>query len=179
MDNKEKFSDLQFIAWIVTISCIAFTSIYVLPKRFDEFKRMYPNGNFIYFLPPGYLVGLFIGTFILPIVVWIVYFEKKSDIKRKETMDLNSEIKLFESDHLTSANYIKKSKSLFDLKEKEIISIEEFEKKYLELLDECRAILKTENTTKRNREILQSLEDALANGVISKEEYLSKKQNLE
>ena len=172
--QKNQVSVLKMIAWIVTILSVTYLS-YSIYEKYNLLKSGFGSSEdfVIFFL--SYFIGGLLGASVLPIIFWVFYILTKKIIKNKIIRDLNREIKLFENNNLTSAIFVKKSQSLFDLKKKKIITLDEFEIKYVKLFEECRAILKIENYNKKNQEIIQSLDDAFANGIISKKEYLSKK----
>jgi hypothetical protein len=129
----------------------------------------------------AYIFGIFLSCLFIPIILWLLYFiikyQNKNEVKNSKIRLIKS-IKSFPN---LGDEFTKKENSLIELKELGVLSNIEFEEKLQKILDEY---IRTwnEEQNKINRKQKKEQEDqktfilkkALNEGLISKEEYDSK-----
>jgi uncharacterized membrane protein len=136
--------------------------------------------NTINKIPFSYIFGCFLGSSVLPLIFWVIYFIINS-VQKVEIRELAQ----YKMNKISSSEYgqdfTSKLKSLNELHSLGAISLEEFELKKQNLL------LRTEFLISKTEELLnysndsityqtqiQKLKDAVEDGLISEEEYLLK-----
>ena len=125
-------------------------------------------------LPIAYLFGVLFGTSILPLIFWLLYNWKNSQLKKLIEEDLNYKKEEILSHPKFRLEFQSKYLSLEDLERSKIITHDQFNQKRIQLITEYYQSILEEKKIATRAELEIKLKTALELGTITQEEYDNK-----
>ena len=177
LEKTKSSATIPWTSYLYSASLIATViSIVFIVHTFIDKNEMLQRAGIIGLI--SYSIGAFLGAFIIPLILWSIYFIVKNNHNNK-LIKLNqlSITKISETDNF-GPDFNVKLKVLKDLLDVKAITLEEFEaKKKLLIRDTERLVIADENA-KLKQQQLKKLEEALNTGLIAEEEYRTKVDKL-
>lgn len=129
-------------------------------------------------VPNSYVAFLAFACFSIPLIMLIYIFILGKRIRIAEANTLMAVQEKIVSDAEMGSEYEKKKNQLTDLLDKNILSKGEYDVKSKELVDEYTSNIESREKPRIHKEKLDALEKAYESGILTEQEYNSKRQNL-
>lgn len=147
-------------------------------ERYDiinkEVEKQIANKNFFSYFPVAYIIGIVIGTSIIPFIFWFLWYYEKYKLKKVIENEKIKKRELILAHPKYGSEFNNKIESLIELKNSQILKIDEFNQKLEILVNEYGKIIQNEIENSKNEEIKIKLQNAYELGNISEDELNEK-----